>query len=153
MKGMKKVLSILTVFCMLLALTGCGAKEQKASCVLEQNGVELRINFEAKGDVITKMTQISTIHMDQLSDAQVEAVRKGIEQAKEGYASIDKVDYSIEDSGTLLVETITINTDAETIKALSEKKLLPVQGSSNQLSLKNSLENFEKQGYTIEKDS
>lgn len=146
----KKLITMFLLVCMALAAVGCGAaKKQTATCTIEQNGAKVQMDLEAEGDKIVKLTQTSTVPLDGITDEIMEAVDQEIEAAKERFEGIDGVTYSSDKTDTELKEVIVINTDKETLKAVTEKGLLPVEGNTDSLSLEATKKSLEKNGWTV----
>lgn len=153
MNRMKKLFSILIVCTMVLSLAACGGKEpQSATCKIEQNGAQVTMVLDAEGDKVTKITQTSTLALDSFTDEQKELLKESLNQAAEIYKEIEGVKYTSDVTDTEISETITINTDKETLKTVSEKGLLPITGDSDaaSLSFSKSKESLKDAGWTIE---
>ena len=115
---MKKQLCALLAGAAMLSLTACGGGKEvqnAASATLEQNGVTMTMSFDAKGDVVTKITQESVIDLSGYTDEMIDEINATVETAKETYAALDGVEYSCEEEDGKLVETIVIPTDKETL--------------------------------------
>ena len=140
------------------ALTACGngadePEEIRAvkTATLEQNGVTMRMIFDAKGDRITKLTQESSMSLEGYTEEQIAELDAAVETARENYSGIEGVEYSSSNEDGYLVETIVISTDEETLKNVIEQGLLPVDDENlTQLSLESTVENLEAAGWTVE---
>ena len=152
---MKKMISVILAVCLMFVFAGCGSKEEEkidaAICTIEQNGVVAQMAFDAKGDLITRIKQSSTINMEGYTEEQTAAVKEAVAQAETTYKDIKGVEYSVEESGTQLVENISFSADEDTLKEVIEKGLLPVQGDAKRLSLKKTIEALEGSGWIVEK--
>lgn len=150
---MKKQLCALLAGAAMLSLTACGGGKEvqnAASATLEQNGVTMTMSFDAKGDVVTKITQESVIDLSGYTDEMIDEINATVETAKETYAALDGVEYSCEEEDGKLVETIVIPTDKETLQNVVDQGLLPVDTENvTQLSLKATTENLEDSGWTV----
>ncbi|MEE0781438.1 MAG: DUF1307 domain-containing protein [Sellimonas sp.] len=150
---MKKQLCALLAGAAMLSLTACGGGKEvqnAASATLEQNGVTMTMSFDAKGDVVTKITQESVIDLSGYTDEMIDEINATVETAKETYAALDGVEYSCEEEDGKLVETIVIPTDKETLQNVVDQGLLPVDDENvTQLSLKATTENLEDSGWTV----
>ena len=151
---MKKQLCALMVGTAMLGLTACGGEEEvqnAATATLEQNGVTMTMTFDAKGDVVTKITQESVIDLSGYTEEQIDSLNSTVEAAEETYANLENVEYSCEEEDGKLVERIVIPTDKETLQSVVEQGLLPVDDENvTQLSLEATVDNLESSGWTIE---
>ncbi len=151
---MKKLLCALLTGAVVLGMTACGGEKEvqgAAVATMEQNGVTVTMTFDAKGDTVTRITQESTIDLEGFTEEQIEAVTTTVESAEDIYNDLEGVEYSCEEQDGQLVEQIVIPTEGDTLKAVIEQGLLPVDNENlTQLSLKATTENLESAGWTIE---
>ncbi|HIZ12517.1 MAG TPA: YehR family protein [Candidatus Mediterraneibacter stercorigallinarum] len=151
---MKKQLCALMAGAVMLGLAACGGEEEvqnAATATLEQNGVTMTMSFDAKGDVVTKITQESMIDLSGYTEEQIETLNATVDTAEETYAALENVEYSCEEEDGKLVERIVIPTDEDTLKEVVEQGLLPVDDENvTQLSLEATVDNLESAGWTIE---
>lgn len=151
---MKKQLCALMAGAVMLGLAACGGEEEvqnAATATLEQNGVTMTMSFDAKGDVVTKITQESVIDLSGYTEEQIETLNTTVDTAEETYAALENVEYSCEEEDGKLVERIIIPTDEDTLKEVVEQGLLPVDDENvTQLSLEATVDNLESAGWTIE---
>ena len=150
---MKKIIGIVLISVMAMLCVACGSKEETAICtvVLEESGIEHKMTLDAKGDIVHTMTQVTTVDLSYYTDSHVTALKSSLEQYKEVYDSIKGVKYKAEVKGNNIYERITIDlTKEKTIKALREKELLPIDGSSDKISLKKTVSNLKDQGWHVE---
>ena len=153
---MKKLLSLIVVCALSFALAACGGTEIEevkgaATCTIEQDGVSVKMVMDAKGDVVTKITQTSVMSLEGIAEEQIEQLNAILEETKASYEGIGSVEYSAELTETELVETIVIPTDEETLAAVIEAGLLPVDGEDvTALSLEMTKENLAAAGWTVE---
>ena len=151
---MKKQLCALMAGAVMLGLPACGGEEEvqnAATATLEQNGVTMTMSFDAKGDVVTKITQESVIDLSGYTEEQIETLNATVDTAEETYAALENVEYSCEEEDGKLVERIVIPTDEDTLKEVVEQGLLPVDDENvTQLSLEATVDNLESAGWTIE---
>lgn len=151
---MKKQLCALMAGAVMLGLAACGGEEEvqnAATATLEQNGVTMTMSFDAKGDVVTKITQESVIDLSGYTEEQIETLNTTVDTAEETYAALENVEYSCEEEDGKLVERIIIPTDEDTLKEVVEQGLLPVDDENvTQLSLEATVDNLESTGWTIE---
>ena len=138
----------------MLGLAACGGEEEvqnAATATLEQNGVTMTMSFDAKGDVVTKITQESVMDLSGYTEEQIETLNATVDTAEETYAALENVEYSCEEEDGKLVERIVIPTDEDTLKEVVEQGLLPVDDENvTQLSLEATVDNLESAGWTIE---
>lgn len=138
----------------MLGLAACGGEEEvqnAATATLEQNGVTMTMSFDAKGDVVTKITQESVIDLSGYTEEQIETLNATVDTAEETYAALENVEYSCEEEDGKLVERIVIPMDEDTLKEVVEQGLLPVDDENvTQLSLEATVDNLESAGWTIE---
>ena len=151
---MKKQLCALMAGAVMLGLAACGGEEEvqnAATATLKQNGVTMTMSFDAKGDVVTKITQESMIDLSGYTEEQIETLNATVDTAEETYAALENVEYSCEEEDGKLVERIVIPTDEDTLKEVVEQGLLPVDDENvTQLSLEATVDNLESAGWTIE---
>ncbi len=151
---MKKQLCALMVGAAMLGLTACGGGKEvqnAATATLEQNGVTMTMSFDAKGDVVTKITQESVIDLSGYTEEQIDMLNSTVEAAEETYADLENVEYSCEEEEGKLVERIVIPTDEDTLQAVIEQGLLPIDNADAKLlSLKATVDNLESSGWTVE---
>lgn len=149
-KIVKRLTCVLLMGAMMVMFTACGVGKQTATCTAEQNGVAMEIVIEAYNDIIQKWTQTSTISLEGVDDDTMAYLNALIETSKAMYAPFEKVSYTTTTTDTEMVEVVVIDmSDSDTIKSLVEEGLLPVEGNASKLSLKLTVEGFEKQGYTV----
>ena len=94
---MKKQLCAIMAGAEVLCLTACGGGKEvqnAATATLEQNGVTMTMSFDAKGDVVTKITQESVIDLSGYTDEMIDMLDSTVETAEETYADIEGVEYS-----------------------------------------------------------
>lgn len=151
---MKKQLCALMAGAVMLGLAACSGEEEvqnAATATLEQNGVTMTMSFDAKGDVVTKITRESVIDLSGYTEEQIETLNTTVDTAEETYAALENVEYSCEEEDGKLVERIIIPTDEDTLKEVVEQGLLPVDDENvTQLSLESTVDNLESAGWTIE---
>lgn len=151
---MKRVISVIAACVMVLGLAACGGKEVKnaAVCKIEQNGAEIEMVLDAKGDKITKINQTVKISIEGYSEEQVQSLQDMVDQVAETYKEIDGITYEIEQDNTEIAEKISMDVEnKDTLKAVIEAGLLPVEGDNvTKLSLKSTKEALEKAGWTVE---
>ncbi|OUP86163.1 hypothetical protein B5F07_02385 [Lachnoclostridium sp. An169] len=152
--GMKKAVCAFVLALSVFALTACGEPEEvKAAktATLEQNGVTMKMIFDARGDRVTRLTQESSISLEGYTEDQLAELDSAVEAAQAAYSAIEGVEYSAEKGDGYLTETIVIPTDEDTLKTVIGQGLLPVDDEDlTQLSLDATVENLESAGWTVE---
>ncbi|GEM_PF-3873220 len=151
---MKKQLCVLLGCVFILGATACGAEEEiqgAATATMEQNGAVVTMTFDAKGDVVTKITQESVIDLSAYTEEQIAVINENVATAEELYGDMEGIEYSCQESEGQMVEKIVIPTDEDTLKAAMEQGLLPVDNEdTTQLSLEATIDNLESAGWTVE---
>lgn len=148
---MRKVAKALAVLGMALLLMGCsGGKEQSVTLTTEESGMLQEMVLDAKGDLVTKITQTSTVEIGELEEAQIEYVKEEIQKAKENFEAYEGADYEYDLSDTTLKETITVDmTDTDTVDKLADDGLLPIEGNASKISLEKTKEGLISGGWTV----
>lgn len=150
MKSTKKIVSLVLVGLMVFLMTACGAKEKSAVLTYEQTGVLMEYRIDAKGDVVQKITQTSTLDCSAFSEDQVAAIEASLVEYADTYEKMDGVEYSSSKSGDAIVETIIIDaTNGDTLGELADAGLLPIEGDASKISLSKTIDNLEEQGWTL----
>lgn len=148
---MKKLLCVLLSVVMLFTMVACGGKSQTAILTYEQNGVTMKYTLESKGDIIHTITQTSTIDGSVYTEEQLAVIEDSISQYQALYEQIKGVTYSTDVEGSVFVETIEIDASNETtITTLSSQGLLPIDGSSANISLEKTVKNLVSQGWVLQ---
>ena len=151
---MRKLMCVMLSCMMLLGLTACGGEEEVKNAAVgtfEQNGITITMSFDAKGDKVTRLTQKSVIPTEGYTEEQLQALREVVDQAAATYDDFESVEYTSEEEEGLMVETIVIPTDEETLKQVVEAGLLPVDDENvTELSLEQTKKNLEDTGWTFE---
>lgn len=150
MKSTKKIVSLVLAGLMVFLMTACGAKEETAVLTYEQMGVLIEYRMDAKGDVVQKITQTSTLDCSAFSDDQVAVIEASLDEYAETYKKMDGVEYSSSKTGAVIVETIIIDaTNKDTLEDLVKAGLLPIEGETSKISLSKTIDNLEDQGWTL----
>lgn len=136
--------------CTMIAMVGCGAKKQTATCTLEQDGLKYEMVLDAEGDKITKITQTSSVSLEGITEEQIASLDENIAQIKEEYEAINGVKYNSEKSDKELKEIVEIDTsNKDTLKAAIDNGILPVEGNESNLSFKATKESMADLGWTV----
>lgn len=154
-KYIKKCMALLMVLVLMMGISACGSEPEEvkgvATCSIEQNGVLTTMVFDAKGDVVTQITQEGVLPLDGYSEDQIKEVEKLVSDAEAVYAGIEGVTYAAVIENEQLIETIIIPTDEETLQAVIQAGMLPVDDENiTALSLQSTLDNLEALGWTVE---
>lgn len=152
---MKKILSFVLMLCLALGLAACGGEEEKQDalvCTMEQSGMTFTMSFDAAGDKITNVEQVTVVDTSGFTEDQIAQLRTAIEDASAAYAAIDGVEYSTEESEGEMREVISIPVaDEDVLKAVIDQGLLPVEGDNvTELSLEQTKQNLEDSGWTVQ---
>lgn len=151
MKQLKRFMCLGVAILMVLAMTACGSKAQTKVLTLEANGVTMEYKIDADGDTIKKLTQTSSIDGSAYSEDVLAAIEESMNEYASIYAEYEGVTYKTDLSGTLLVETITIDvSDADLVSSLSDAGLLPIDGDGAKLSLEKTIDSLTAQGWTLQ---
>ena len=152
---MKKILSLVLMVCLALGLTACGGEEEQQDvlvCSMEQSGMTFTMSFDAAGDKITNVEQVTVVDTSGFAEDQIAQLRTAIEDASAAYAEVEGVEYSTEESEGEIREVISIPVDdEEVLQAVIDQGLLPVEGENvTELSLEQTRQNLEDSGWTVE---
>lgn len=151
MKRMKRMLGLILTGLMVLAMVGCGGKEQTKVLTYEQSGVVMEYKMDAKGDVIHTITQTSVIDCSQYTEDQILQMEEMIEEVSPVYEEIEGVTYEVTRDGDELKEIITIDaSNADALEELSDAGMLPLEGDGSKISLEKTVESLEGQGWTVQ---
>lgn len=151
---MKKWICALMAGALMLSVAACGKEEVKnaGKATMEQNGTTVTMSFDAKGDIVTKITQESVIDLSVYPEEAVAALDEAIAEAEATYAALEGVQYTCETTDQQMTETIVIPTDEDTLKAVVNQGLLPVEGENvTAISLEDTLDSLESSGWTVER--
>ncbi len=150
---MKKILPVvLTILCM-LSLVACGGTEETKNALVltydEADIIHVEMAFDAKEDVVTRITQNTTVDLSKFTEDQIAQLEQAADTSKVQFDKIKGVEYSRERKDNKLLEKIVIPTDKETLKAVIDAGLLPVEGNAGQLSVSKSKETMTKSGWKV----
>lgn len=152
MKNLRKMLVVVATLVMAFALTACG-KEQSVTYRMEQSqsGITMvdEVTFDAKGDVIQKMTEKITMDTSALDDATREQINAVYDEMVAMYEGIEGVECTTEVGDTSYTMNVVIDTTGSAVEELSSMGLLEIEGSTDGISLKATQESFEATGYTL----
>lgn len=151
----KSVISIISIFVMTMTvLAGCGNKQQQtATCTLKDpdSGLINEMILEAEGDTVTKLTQTNTVSLEGWTEEQLAYLDENVKAIEEQYNEIEGTQYTSSVTGTEFKEIIEIAMDnKDTLKAVTEKGLLPVEGSTERISFESTKKNLTDLGWTVE---
>lgn len=146
---MKKLLA----FVCALALVGCSSpkKEEVVTkvCEGEYNGLPTTLTFEAKGDSILTQKQASVTSLEDLGVSEEEIIAAA-ETVAEQYADVKGVTYTYEIKENKLYEEFKFDYAKENLSDLQELGLVTstTDKEIDYISLKQSIEQYEKDGFT-----
>lgn len=147
---MKKLLTSAILLCSMLFLTACG-KEQSATyrLVTEESGITMTdtMTFNAKGDIIKSMTETYEIDCTSLSEEEYAFAEENYNQLSSMYEGIDGVTCTVESANQVFKITVNTDTTGDAVDKLAELGLMEIEGESNKLSLKATIEGLEQNGY------
>ena len=126
---MKKLFSLILAAILVCSFAACSKKDAKSvTLTLEASGVLTEYSMEADGDIVHTITQTTTMDCTGFVEEQFNIIDEAVAQYQALYDAIEGVTYNVEVSDTAMVETLIIDaTNAETLKALSEQGLMPVE--------------------------
>lgn len=151
MKRMKRLFCLILASLMVLSMIGCGGKEQSTTLLYEESGITMEYKMDAKGDIVHTITQTSILDCSAYTEEEIAAIEELMVQTSTSYGEYECVTYESVVEDTTLKETITIDaSDSDTLKALSEAGLLPIDGNSSKISLKKTVESLESQGWVVQ---
>ncbi len=146
---MKKVWKLMVVCIGVLMIAGCGGKEQTVKLAIEQNGAKVESELEAKGDIVTKMTQTTVLNLADYSEEQIAAMEQTA-MSYEETLNVEGAEYTYEITDTELKEVMSFDfTNKDMIKSLAGTGMLPVDGEGDVVSLKLTVENLESSGMEV----
>jgi uncharacterized lipoprotein YehR (DUF1307 family) len=156
MKHLRKRLVLsLGMVLMLVFLTSCGGgKEQTATFLMDNSdtmGVHVEMVVNAKGDKIMDITQTSVMKLEMYPEEQIEQLRMMSAMIEETCNEIDGATYTVTETEEEYKEVVELNVgNKDTLKAIVEAELLPVEGGTDQLSFKGTKENLVDYGWVLE---
>lgn len=152
MKPMKRMFCLLLTTLMILSIIGCGGKEQTTTLLYEGSGITMEYKMEAKGDIVHTITQTSTLDCSAYTEEEIAEIEELLAQTSTSYDAYEGVTYESSVEDTTLKEIITIDaSDSDTLTALSEAGLLPIDGDTSKISLQKTVESLESQGWVVQK--
>ena len=135
-----------------LCLSSCESVKENALVVeKEEKPIKIVIKFDAKGDLITKMKQESTVDLENVSEDQIKQLEDSCSEYEKRYKKLGFVDYKFGVEDNVFKEKISFEATEENVKKLKEENLLPVSEDDNRIGLKATKEFFEKDGYKVVK--
>lgn len=148
---MKKVLSFITVFCIMLSLSSC-ASERVAVYKNEQelNGIKIieTLTFNAKGDIIYQITENMKLDMSGFEQEEMENMKDVFKTSiTDVYTGIEGITCTDDLTDGIYTINAVIPSNKETISALSEAGLMEFTGDSDKLSLSITGKSLEESGY------
>ena len=153
---MKKFLCTILAALMVLTATACGsgsdepAKLDETVLSMEQSGVTMDFILYSDGDVVKQVVQKSILDVSAYTEEQVQAIIDSTDEYASAYAAYEGVSYKVEQDGTNIVETITIDTtDMDMLQTLSDAGLVPLDtNNADFISLEMTVESLTATGFT-----
>lgn len=151
---MKKIMSFLFAVILLVSLTACNqAKTTTVTLHIEDSGILGQYVLEAEDNVVQKITQTTTMDCTGFVEEQFAIIEESIANYKAIYAAIDGVTYDVEVTETSMVETMIVDaTNQETLKALSEQGLMPME-EGDYIALDKTVESMCAEGWVVAESS
>lgn len=148
---MKKILCTILASLIFFTFTACGAKPEEKCVILtsEENGITIDYQLDALDDTVQKITQTTTIDGSLFTEEQISIITSAADEYRATYKAIEGVTYSLETVDTDLIETITIDTtNSDSLQELNDSGLLPIDGTTDAISLEKTIENLKELGMT-----
>lgn len=153
MKRMKRMFCMLLATLMILSMIGCGGTEQSKTLRYEdeESGITMEYKMDAKGDIVHTITQTSLLDCSAYSEEEIAEIEELLAQTIASYEEYEGVTYDSSMTDATLTEIITIDaSDSDTLTALSDAGLLPIDGNASKISLKKTVEALESQGWVVQ---
>ena len=146
---MKRLFTLMLAVILVLSFTACGKSEpQTVTLHIEDSGVISQYVMEAEGDVVHTIKQTTTMDCTGFVEEQFAIIDEAVAQYQAIYDAIEGVTYHVEVTETSMVESLTIDaTNMDTIKALSDQGLMPVE-EGDFISLEKTVESMTADGWT-----
>ncbi len=149
---MKKIVGILLAAVFALSMVACGGKTETVTMrsTQETSGIAIvdTMTLEAKGDKITKITEVLDMDCSSLDDATFEVLKQSYDELSKGYEGVEGVEFTPKEDGKIITWNIVIDPTPETIETLAKAGLLQTTGDvDGGLSLKVTKEGLSKNGY------
>ena len=143
---MKRIRGVLAVLAVAILFVGCSRKEQSVTLVTEQSGIRVEMTMDAKGDKVTRLLQVTEVPVEGLTEEQIIGAGVIIDEVANGSGGTE---YTQEVINGVMKEVLIIDvTDKDMLQEVRTRKILPVEGGAVWLSLKDSVEVLEVQGWT-----
>lgn len=150
---MKKLVSLITVFCMVLALSSCAEKVQSVTyrSETEQDGLKMTdtMTLDAKGDTVEAITETIEMDLSAFDEQTRQAICSIYDELVVQYRTIEGVEGSGETKEGTYIMHISIDATGDAVSELAEQGLLEVDGNTNGISLKKTGESLEANGFTL----
>ena len=151
---MKKLTKVLSICVALLLIVGCGAKPTAFTATTDIDGEKTEMRFDGMGDTVNQIVQTTTIDLSDMSDEEKALMQpildSAVAQMQQELADIEGTSHSVEMVGDALVEILTIDaSNKDSIESLSEKGLLPLEGSASKISMNETKKGLQAAGFTI----
>lgn len=148
---MKKTILLILALVLIVSLAACGGQEQTLTASIEQAGTTTRMEFKAKKDVVSDISQVTKLDTAALDEQTLLIVENSVSGLEELIAPIVGADYSIKYEGDILVESFIFDLTTADLDELSNNGLLNLDRESDYISISLTEENLKSNGWTIEK--
>lgn len=123
-------------------------------CSIEKDGTKIEMHADAEGDKITTLTEITTVDTSQYTDEEKQQMDTIVSKAKEDTASVDGVEYSIDEKDGIYTETVKMDLKNH-LKDITDADVLQLVAVSDgdeveYLSLSSARESLKEDGWTVE---
>ena len=150
---MKKIISLLSVFVLVVSLTACGGKEQSATYTMqsEVDGLVMTdtMTLGAKGDTVQTMTEVIALDLSSFDESTQTALTETYSTIVDSYNSVEGVECTMESGDGSISITVVIDATGEAVSQLADAGLLQVEGDADRLSLSATGEALVESGYTL----
>lgn len=109
MNILKKFTAILFTSLLVIALSGCGEKEESKTFTWTDGKTDLSLTYYYKNDVVLRQTAKNTLHYAGLGVANKEQAMQRLGPISEKYKSIKGVEESLDYQDTYATETLTVD--------------------------------------------
>lgn len=150
---MKKIISLLSVFVLVVSITACGGKEQSATYTMqsEVDGLVMTdtMTLDAKGDTVQTMTEVIALDLSSFDESTQTALTETYSTIVDSYNSVEGVECTMESGDGSISITVVIDATGEAVSQLADAGLLQVEGDADRLSLSATGEALVESGYTL----
>lgn len=131
-------------------LVGCGKEVTETYTQTLQPGVESKLTYTAKGDVVQKQSSETVVDYAK-SGLTEDSIKNSIKTEVDKYKNVKGLDHKIEYKKDKMIEKLTLDYTKADMKEIKQKGIMTFQsGEGDKVSLKKSAELLESQGYKKE---